>query len=307
MVATKGQMIAGSAAVALGVYGVYKATRKKKKRRRPANGCAPYQWNPAPVGASINTIIDEGGDNRDEIAREVATEHFGTYPGGGVVTFPPPAQAAAGVGCIWERTLALVDAIISERGFEEKPWEIIEGWSSPDANPQHGTLFRQSQGTLLAGAKGITGKALESAGVPNTGTNRVQYLRLIECSPWNDAIYNVNLSETAFSQRFREGPLRGISQNPQHEDNRGRMMQGLPPRRAAREDSMTQHDGGGRHAFMWLPLIEQGAPVVVAADFEDGRSGINPPADILAFGLEDVTPRVYGCPEYEASAQELPL
>lgn len=308
--ATKGQLAAGATLAIIGGLGARAvfAKRKRKKKKPAPDNCAPYQWAPGPVAASINSLLDGGGDDRDEVARVTALEHFGNYPGGGTVAFPPGAQPAAGVSCVWGRTLELVDAIIAGRGgFNAKPWEILDEWTAQEGNPEPGSLFKQPQGMVFAGNNGIVGRALTAAGVPNTAQNRVAYLRLIECSPWNDALYNVNLTDQAFAQRFRESPTRGISQNPQHSDNVQRMMQGLAPRRAAVENSMTAHQGGGRHAFMWLPLIEGGAPVPVVAAFNDGLSGINPPAEILAFGLEDVQPRTYGCEEYGPAAAQLPL
>lgn len=307
--ATKGQIIAGVTLAGIGGLAAASSYAAKRRRsRRAKNNCAPYRWDATPVVASIDQLLDEGADDRDEIARVVATEHFGIYPGGGEVVFPPVGSPPKGVSCVWQKTVELVDIVIDERGgFSAKPHEIIAEWQSPEGNPRPGSLYYQPRGQVYFGNTGIVATALRNAGVPDNTQNRIAYLRFIECSPWNDALYNVELSDTALAQRFRTSPRRGISQNPQHSDNIMRMSQGLPPRRAAIETSMTAHQGGGHHAFMWLPLIEPGAQVPVIAAFPDGRSGINPPAEILAFGLENVTPRTYGCEEYGNAANDLAL
>ncbi len=84
------------------------------------------------------------------------------------------------------------------------------------------------------------------------------------------------------------------------------MMLGEPPRRAI--TGKAAHDGTGGHLpFVWIPRIQPNAPVPILQDHEDGSSGINPPSDILAFGLENVPPAIYGCEQYEDAAQDLPL
>jgi hypothetical protein len=142
---------------------------------------------------------------------------------------------------------------------------------------------------------------LQNSGIPNTSQNRIALVRLIECSPYNDAVYGVKLSENAFGQRFRSDQPYGISGNPQHADNLTRMKQGLPVRRAAFRNSMSDHEdvpGGGRHAALWIPLLQQGiesvGPSAVLA-WQDGSSAINPPPEIIDLGFENVPDGEYGC------------
>lgn len=304
--ATRGQILAGAGFAALAGYGIYRARKKKKKKKRKPTQCAPYQWDPTPVAASIHALLDEGAQDADEIAAIVATEHFGSYPGGGTAAFPPPAQAPAGVACVWERTLALVDAIVEERGFQADPWEIVDEWTSPENKPLPGTLFKPKAGSGW-GIASVAREALENAGIPNPKNqngvfaNQLALRNMIECSPWNDALYGVA------GAGGKGGPGgRGINLNASHADNLHRMTSGLPPRRAA--TGKASHDGTGGHLpFIWIPKLETGAPVPVVAQFEDGRSGINPPAEILAFGIENVPPGIYGCEPYQEAAGDLPL
>lgn len=303
--ATKGQLIAGGVLAAIAGLAGYSAwkTARRKKRRRP-NNCAPYRWDPVPVTASINRFIDDGMDDRNQIATAVANEHFGSYPGGGMVTFPPTGKPVAGVTCVWNRTLELVDAIIAARGFPVKPWEVVEEWTKPDPTP--GFMYRADPATGW-GISDVAREALKNAGIPNEPNangvyvNQLAMIRLMECSPYNDAVLSVS------GGGGKQGPNgRGISFNAIHADNMNRMMRGEAARRSA--TGIASHDGTGFHVpYMWTPLLELGAPVPVVANWEDGRSGINPPVEILAFGLENVAPGIYGCEEYGQAASELPL
>jgi hypothetical protein len=179
-----------------------------------------------------------------------------------------------------------------------KPWEVIQEWTRDVPTP--GFMFRvqPNEGWNMST---LAREAIKNAGISNTASNRVAMQRLMECSPYNDALYNW---PGAGAERGPDG--RGINLNATHADNMDRMMQGKPARRAI--TGMGAHDGtGGRLPYLWIPLLEQGAPVPVVANWSDGRSGINPPVEILAFGLENVQPGIYGCSEYGESASELPI
>ncbi|MDP3910852.1 MAG: hypothetical protein Q8Q14_10730, partial [Gemmatimonadales bacterium] len=183
---------------------------------------------------------------------------------------------------------------------------LIDEFTSPGGEPMPGTLYYQRQGDM---AFDIARWTLQNAGIPNTAANRIALLRLIECSPYNDAVYGVKLSENAFKQRFRSDQPYGISGNPQHHDNLMRMKQGLPVRRAAQRNSMSGHEtvpGGGRHAAMWIPLLAQGIEVVgpsAVLAWQDGTSGINPPPEILDLGIENVPPGEYGCAPWRTTLE----
>jgi hypothetical protein len=208
------------------------------------------------------------------------------------------------VSCIWHKVLELVDQIIAARGFPVKPWEVIEEWTRDTPTP--GFMFRVQPEAGLNMAN-IAGKVLRNAGIPNEKNangvfvNRYAMQRLMECSPYNDALYGFPGSGS------EQGPNgRGINLNATHADNMQRMMEGKPPIRTI--TGKTSYQGPGGHLpFIWIPLLEQGAPVPVIANWSDGRSGINPPVEILAFGIENVQPGIYGCDEYGQAASELPI
>jgi hypothetical protein len=177
---------------------------------------------------------------------------------------------------------------------------LIEEFESPDGDPQVGTLY--SYGSQIPALANVARAALNTAGIPSNSANRIAYMRLIECSPYNDALYGVRLSEQSFNARFRNDQPFGISGYPQHYDNILRMKQGLSPRRAANRNHMSktteQVPGGRRHADPWLPLLKPGTTVVgpaAVAEWQDGSSAINPPPEILDLGFENVPPGEYGC------------
>lgn len=304
--ATRGQILTATGFAIIAGWGGYQALKKKKKKKKAAGTCAPYRFDANAVSVSINTMIDQGADDRDQIAIAVANEHFGAYPGGGTAVFPPAPNAPPGITCVWENTLALVDAIVDARGFEGKPWEIVEEWTSPSGKPTPGLLFRVEPGSGW-GVSSVAREALKNAGIPNPKNannvypNQLAMMKLIECSPWNDALYGV------VGGGGKQGPGgRGIQLNASHADNKQRMLQGLPPRRAA--TGLSSHDGGGGHLpYLWVPLLEPNAPVPIPAQWTDGRSGINPPVEVLAFGMDNVPPGIYGCEAYQEAAADLPL
>jgi hypothetical protein len=187
-------------------------------------------------------------------------------------------------------------------GPAPKPYEIVEKWIRDVPTP--GFLYRVQPGSVN-GMSGLAQQALANAGIPNPKNNNgvkvnsLNYRNMIECSPWNDALLNV---EGAGGQG---GPNdRGISLNAVHADNKQRMMMGQAPRRAVTGKS--SHDGTGGHLpLVWLPALEPGAPVPVIAEWPDGYLGINPPAEILAFGMEGVFPGQYGCDPWRDEAAEI--
>lgn len=183
---------------------------------------------------------------------------------------------------------------------------LIEQFESPGGEPVPGTFYYQRQGDVLSE---IARWTLQNSGIPNTAANRIALMRLIECSPYNDAVYNVKLNENSFKARFRSDQPYGIGGYPQHHDNLTRMKQGLPVRRAAFRNSMTDHEdipGGGRHAAFWIPLLAQGIDVVgpnAVLSWQDGTSGILPPPEILALGLENVPVGEYGCAPWSTTVE----
>lgn len=309
---------------AFGLAGAYlfstKAFAKPTKGGGTITGCnpTPYTWNEGPVRALINAEIDDGADDSLAVATDVANELFGQYPGGGVVKFPPTqGMQLAGVECIWSRVVALVTQIFKDRGIvpkgdDPKPWEIVNPYlEDPDDGGmiRDGSLLRvrPNLGMSFYGENkwSIAYKALQNAQVPATGANRIEYTRLIQCSPWNDALTATAKWDGGGYPKFGAGRNgRAIPLNANHADNKQKLLQGQSPRRAATD--YNSHDGSGGHLpLIWLPKIEHGAPAVVVALNDDGTSGINPPRDILEFGLENVNPGTYGCDPFSSDAEPL--
>ena len=151
---------------------------------------------------------------------------------------------------------------------------------------QLGKFYAQGSGEIFFGKDGLIARALESAGIQNTGRNRANYLYAMECSPFNDAVYNVDLDAAGMKNRARDWWPRGISQTPRYVDNYQRAIIGKSFKRGA----------GNRFAMAWFPKAEatqDGAFTIVM--WPDGTSAINPPAEIMALGFENVPPKQYGC------------
>ncbi len=286
------------------LFGIIGAVAAVNAFSRPAKAattsCAPYKWNEATASAAIRTAIADGETDEMMIAAVAADQLFGDHPSGGTAEFPPSTNPKRGVKCVWDKMLSLTRKIIDQEGgtMTVEPWIIVDDNTSPEPNP--GMLFHavdanfpgNAQGSLL-GERGVIGRALEQAGVPNTGSNRLALLELTECSPWNHAL--VNYDNARPSSNFPGyGPNgSGILLNSQHYNNYQRMMEGKSPKRSVKS--------GGHRPLFWIPAIRRNAPVVVLANNPDGTPGINPPQEILDFGFEDVKPGQYGCDPYKTS------
>jgi len=289
---------------ALLTYLVGREVFAKGRPRTGASECPPYTWDEAEVASTIESLFTQGSLSMEAVAAAAATENFGTHPSGGAAFFPPEGDSLPGVDCIWAMVYDLTQRMWASRPDEVDYAELVANFESGNSEPEMGTFFDRGQGDDILLVSRWT---LQNAGIPSGSAspgsaNRIAYLRLMECSPYNDALYNVKLDEASYPSRFRNDQPYGISGYPQHYDNLMRMKQGLAPRRAARRSSMSatseQVPGGKRPADMWLPLLKPGTEFVgpnSVAVWQDGTSAINPPAEILALGLENVPPADYGC------------
>lgn len=147
--------------------------------------------------------------------------------------------------------------------------------------------------------------------------NRVDYVQLIQCSPWNDALYTTY----GFSSKSWESPAgRSLRFLPNHYDNRERLIRGLAPKRNITLGSPSDKLSGNGHgqdskernfSYIWLPKInlqalwESGGSDITTegVEWEDGSNGIMPPPEVLAYGVENVPESVsWGCMGFEASS-----
>lgn len=156
-----------------------------------------------------------------------------------------------------------------------------------------------------------------AADVGNDPQNRVEYVQLIQCSPWNDALYTTY----GFGPQSWESPAgRALRFLPQHYDNRSRLVQGLSPKRNMSLGTPADKKSGNGYgvdqnqhnfAYIWLPKInlqilwDSGGTEITTQGitWEDGSNGIMPPPIVLDYGVENVPKAVsWGCLGYEASS-----
>jgi len=283
-------IIAGGGIVYFGFIRPAQAETTPTKKKDP---CAPFKWDAARVREEIVAELEDGESDPVVIASVVATEVYGVYPGTGEeVLYPPQSGARTAIKCIYDKVLSLTESVLRTTSPTAKPFEVVQRNTSN--TPLPGKMFHainaNLQGTSMLGDDGVVARALRAAGVPDTANNRLRYLELIECSPYNHAVVNYD-NARAGSNFPGYGPNNsGILLNSQHFNNYQRMMEGRPARRSIRS--------GGSRPFFWLPTIEQNAPVVMLATNVDGSPGISPPDEIIEFGFEGVPSGTYGCPPY---------
>lgn len=131
------------------------------------------------------------------------------------------------------------------------------------------------------------------------------YRDAINCCPWNHALYGSdNQPGTPYYYDTPHGDH--ISLYPVHDDVVWSLVSGEPPQRRVSEHD-PKHPAGGRHAFIWLPPLDQaelleGRVKVERAHWWTGDFTMMPPPEVLSLGVTDVPPgRVWGCGGFETS------
>ena len=147
--------------------------------------------------------------------------------------------------------------------------------------------------------------------VADSDGNRVDYLQLIQCSPWNDALY----ATYGYGPQAWASPVgRALRFLPEHYNNRARISQGLKPRRNISLGTISDKGSGNAFGqdgdqrafeFLWLPRINlqvlwdsNGRDITTeGTEWDDGSSGIMPPPIVAQLGAEGVPGSVaWGCP-----------
>ncbi len=156
-------------------------------------------------------------------------------------------------------------------------------------------------------AKSIAGKS----------SNRGRYTTLIQCSPWNDALYGTWGYKSGKSYPGPHG--RAIRMLPDHPPNRDYiMLQRKPPLRNVQMRNPNDKGKGNAGAvdeqyaetweYLWLPplnlerLWNNRELTTEGVAWEDGSSVMLPPPPIWNLGIDvlsDPGLDAYGCPGYE--------
>jgi hypothetical protein len=146
--------------------------------------------------------------------------------------------------------------------------------------------------TLVTGDVGLAGEMMDDENIWRA------YRDLIDCSPWNHALYGVKHSQGKFAYDTPHNEQ--VAMNPVHDEVRNMLAQGESPARTLTGPG--SHDGGGRFAYLWLPPLDIDALVngnVVRVDQEywsSGDSKIMPPPEVLALGVLNVpSEKLWGC------------
>jgi len=160
--------------------------------------------------------------------------------------------------------------------------------------------------------------------VAGNGSRRIQYLELIECGPYNDAVHATwgYAVGAKYGQEHVAPTGRVIRLVKYHPDNRKRIQQGLPPMRnielgdpswpkqdPPREAFWQWDEAKQAFEYLWLPKLDYDAlwnelriavdpePWEGAVEEEVLRSKIFPPPVITNLGLANVpTGMTWGCP-----------
>jgi len=125
-----GTILAIAATAAVVGYQFFKPKPTPRRKKRAQCDTSPFSYNVQTVKGQTDTYLDQGKRNVEEIAVDVSTDLFGTYPGdNSAVTYPPVINQSAGlprrgVACVFERVTADVLARMNERGMTPGPGQI---------------------------------------------------------------------------------------------------------------------------------------------------------------------------------------
>lgn len=205
----------------------------------------------------------------------------------------------------------------------------VNDWTDPYPTP--GRFYQVKQGDNLSS---IARKALLSAGyiaakeigelddaeaqsfaqkVASSGSRRIKYINIIQCSAWNDALYETY----GFGDKAHESPNgRALRLIPQHANNRARLAAGKAPIRNIALGSPADKGKGNRigvdpayrqgFEFLWMPAIDLDQLWASDGDlvtpegltWDDGTPQTLPPPWAFQLAIEDVsgvTLTEFGC------------
>lgn len=326
-------------------------------------GCDPgtYLYVPGDVIASIYDAIDDGMRTDMKVAVWVATDIWPNdawppYPGASA------HQKCAWSMLVAEIERVKIDEGIPPWPDCDGDETVLDGecvgpqpipldpWLNEDPKwPLPGTFYEVEAGDILlgtnpGGAHSIVYSTLLSAAykvaveignleheaaiafaqsVAYDPEARLDYMYLILCSPWNDALYGTHGYDAAYIGNFDSNSGRALRLQGMHYDNYDRIRQGIPPKRNIRlGNPSTPGDKSGTpmngaqlsYEFLWLPAINlqklwssQGQDITTEGmEWEDGSTVLMPPPIVANLLPQNVPAGLWGCTgDYQLSTEDL--
>jgi hypothetical protein len=299
-------------------------------------GHVSFEWNAGDVDSATWTLIDAGLLDADDLQREVAVALYPTTPEGETQPWPPAnaddramvlwerlairinfALAEWAEQQVNEPELPTPQANDTAIGHgAHAPLPIpgpvdVRTWENPDNYPQPGTFHQvYFQGEHNSGhtLKHIAQKAIAQAVMLLTDDAELAqamsddpeiwgaYRALIDCSPWNHALFAVRHGSGPSGYDSPTGEQ--VSLAPLHDDVRAALAAGRSPRRAITGPST--HKGGGHFAYPWLPPVDGGALLegvvrIPSKLWDSGDIRLMPPPEVLALVPFVPLTRWWGC------------
>ncbi|MCR9165951.1 MAG: hypothetical protein ACE37F_25325 [Nannocystaceae bacterium] len=188
-------------------------------------------------------------------------------------------------------------------------------WTDPANYPTPGMFHQiggENSGVTL---KAIARKALTTAfylvlgdldeadRLARRSENWRAYRQVINCCPWNHLLYGAPSlpGEIGF---YPTPSGDSVSLYPVHDHVAQRLANGETPDRRVHDDDR-KRPGGGKHAFLWLPPLDElalseGRVEVKREYWETGDWVIMPPPEVLTLGVTASSDqRVWGCDGWE--------
>jgi len=177
---------------------------------------------------------------------------------------------------------------------------VLSKYLGPQGRSQLGSLYQIRQGdSPLAICREALFGSRDPVTDPIMRQAAIDLLVRIDCSPWNQAIYGVELSKLSagHAQINEYWTQRGVSFDPVYSNNLERIDSGEAPSGAE----------GHHFALIWIPMINldkldmEGIVTTEGMYHDDGfgeRGGnmVNPPSEILELGFDELSFQgVVGC------------
>lgn len=260
----------------LGLAGaaVFLASRKKNKRR---SSSSKPNGEPVVEGEeSIDVDLFEEWEEEGEDAGTIEMDDLFGDLGGGEAPAPSPDVSPP-----------------------SSPAEVVLALEHPDKKAHLGGLYQIRQGdNLLTVAREALWGTREVINDPIKRAAVVELAVRIDCSPWNQALYGASADALDTKHPAMENGWSNVavSFNPIYIDNRSRMIAGKAPSAST----------GQKFAFIYIPMINldlldmEGRVTTEGMNYPDSEMGrghnmIDPPAEILGLGFDDIVLNEVGC------------
>lgn len=311
---------------------------KKRPSKKPPpepptdQPCGHFVWNALDVDVALQGPLDDGERDPETLALIVARAVYASRADGSPQVWPAAASDEPAT-CIYAWIVDHIRTRLTDLGDDppepttddpEEPEEPelprpprqikpvdLGRWTDPGNYPTPGMFYQVGGEDSPTSLQAIARQALTTAfylalndlerakELARKRDHWEYYREAINCVPWNHALFG-SASTPGSSGYYPTPHGDSISMFPVHAKVADQLARGETPTRRVRTGSRARPTGG-RHAFLWLPLLDEdalrdGRVVLTKEQWPNGDSAVMPPPEVTALGLANLPfGRTWGC------------